>query len=111
MLELFLLLIFSSLDLCFFYIFFESVLIPMFLLVGIWGSRERKVRAAYFLFIYTLFGSLLMLLAIISIYKSVGTTDYIRLTSVEFLPFHQKVYWLCFFASFAVKIPMLPFHI
>lgn len=111
MLEFFLLLIFCTLDLFFFYIFFESVLIPMFLLIGIWGSRERKIRASYFLFLYTLVGSVLMLLAILSMYNIAGTTDYLKLLTTEFNFFSQKIYWLAFFASFAVKVPMVPFHI
>jgi proton-translocating NADH-quinone oxidoreductase chain M len=110
-LEFFLLIIFSILDIFFFYIFFESILIPMFLIIGIWGSRERKIRASYLFFIYTLGGSLLMLLAIISIYQTKGTTDYNILLNMHFEPFYQKIYWLAFFASFAVKVPMLPFHI
>lgn len=110
-LEFFLLLIFSVLDLFFFYIFFESVLIPMFLLIGIWGSRERKIRASFLFFIYTLTGSVLMLLAILHIYATTGTTDYQILLLTDFDPFLQKLYWLAFFASFAVKVPMLPFHI
>ena len=111
LLEFFLLVILSVLALFFFYIFFESVLIPMFLLIGIWGSRERKIRASFLFFIYTLIGSLLMLLAILSIYNDIGTTNYLRLLLVDFDPFLQKIYWLAFFASFAVKVPMLPFHI
>ena len=74
--EFFLIGVFSILDLLLFYIFFESVLIPMYLIVGVWGSRERKIRAAYFFFLYTLLGSVLMLLSILYIYYQVGTTDY-----------------------------------
>jgi len=110
-LEFFLLLIFSVLDLFFFYIFFESVLIPMFLLIGVWGSRERKIRASFLFFLYTLTGSVLMLLSILSIFNNYGTTDYQTLLQINFNPFYQKIYWLAFFASFAVKVPMLPFHI
>jgi len=110
-LEFFLLLIFSILDLFFFYIFFESVLIPMFLLIGIWGSRERKIRASILFFLYTLTGSVLMLLALLSIYTKTGTMDYQTLLQIDFNAFDQKVYWLAFFASFAVKVPMFPFHI
>lgn len=110
-LEFFLLVVFCVLDLMFFYIFFESILIPMFLIVGIWGSRERKIRASYLLFIYTLGGSLLMLLAIISIFSIYGTTDYNVLLNKNIDELHQKFYWLAFFSSFAVKVPMLPFHI
>ena len=74
-LETILIQVFCVLDVFFFYIFFESVLIPMFLIIGIWGSRQRKIRAAYQFFLYTLAGSLLMLLAILVIYFQQGTTD------------------------------------
>lgn len=109
--ELVLLLVFTCLDLFFFYIFFETVLIPMFLVIGLWGSRQRKVRAGYLFFLYTLLGSLFMLIGIIYIYRLVGSTNYIVLSLIDF-PFHdQKWLWLFFFASFAVKVPMLPLHI
>lgn len=110
-LEFFLLLVFSVLDILFFYIFFESILIPMFLIIGIWGSRERKVRASYLFFLYTLIGSLLMLAAILHMLLTYGTTNYQVLLSTTFDEFHEKLYWLAFFASFAVKVPMMPFHI
>jgi len=109
--ECFLICVFSILDLFLFYIFFEGILIPMFLLIGIWGSRERKIRAAYLFFLYTLIGSLLMLLGIIYIYLNVGTTNYEVLTHIHFSFFEQKILWLAFFASFATKVPMLPVHI
>lgn len=102
---------FSVLDLLLFYIFFESVLIPMFLIIGIWGSRERKIRAAYQFFLYTLVGSLLMLLAILLIYCQTGTTDLHILYATPFSETRQILLWLAFFASFAVKVPMLPVHI
>jgi len=109
--ESLLLLIFSILDLVWFYVFFESVLIPMFIIIGVWGSRDRKIRAAYRLFLYTLVGSVLMLLAILVIYFETGTTNYILLLTTQFTEEYQKLLWLAFFASFAVKVPMLPFHI
>jgi len=109
--EFFLIGVFCILDLFLFYIFFESVLIPMFLIIGIWGSRERKIRAAYFFFLYTLLGSVLMLLAILYIYYQVGTTDYEVLLTFSFSEFEQKIMWLAFFASFATKIPMVPVHL
>lgn len=102
---------FCVLDLLFFYIFFESVLIPMFLIIGVWGSRERKVRAAYQLFLYTLVGSLLMLLAILLIYCQTGTTNLEILYAAELSESRQLLLWLAFFASFAVKVPMMPVHI
>nr|YP_011017052.1 NADH dehydrogenase subunit 4 [Pterocladiella capillacea]WQB61730.1 NADH dehydrogenase subunit 4 [Pterocladiella capillacea] len=110
-LEFCLIQVFSVLDLLLFYIFFESVLIPMFLIVGIWGSRSRKIRAAYQFFLYTLVGSLLMLLGLIFIYFQTGTLDIQLLWQVNFSEFRQLVLWLSFFASFAIKIPMIPFHI
>lgn len=108
--EFFLLQAFSVLDLVFFYIFFEGILMPMFLIIGIWGSRLRKIQAAYQFFLYTFFGSMFMLFSIIYLYNTVGTTDYITLLCFNF-PFDvQKILWLAFFVSFAVKIPMVPFH-
>jgi proton-translocating NADH-quinone oxidoreductase chain M len=83
----------------------------MFLIIGIWGSRERKIRAAYFFFLYTLLGSVLMLLGILYIYFQTGTTDYEILISVNLTELEQKVLWFTFFASFATKVPMLPMHI
>ena len=109
--EFFLIGVFCILDLLLFYIFFESVLIPMFLIVGVWGSRERKIRAAYFFFLYTLLGSVLMLLSILYIYYQVGTTDYEVLLTFSFSPLEQKIMWFAFFASFATKVPMVPVHL
>nr|AYR06687.1 NADH dehydrogenase subunit 4 [Rhodogorgon sp.] len=109
-LEFLLIQVFSVLDLFLFYVYFESILIPMFLIVGIWGSRERKIRAAY-QFLYTLIGSLLMLVALLYIYFWVGSTDLQVLWNFEFSENYQIFLWLAFFASFAVKIPMVPFHI
>lgn len=109
--EFFLIGVFCVLDLLLFYVFFESVLIPMYLIIGVWGSRERKIRAAYFFFLYTLLGSVLMLLAVLYIYYQVGTTDYEVLLSTLLTPTEQKFLWLAFFASFATKVPMVPMHI
>jgi proton-translocating NADH-quinone oxidoreductase chain M len=103
--------VFSVLDLLLFYIFFESILIPMFLIIGIWGARERKIHAAYQFFLYTLLGSVLMLLGILLIYYEVGTTDVQILLATSFNEDKQKLLWLAFFASFAVKVPMVPVHI
>jgi proton-translocating NADH-quinone oxidoreductase chain M len=110
-LESVLICVFTVLDVLFFYIFFEAVLIPMFLIVGVWGSRERKIRAAYQFFVYTLVGSVLMLLAILQIYSQVGTTDIQILSLVSFDFNSQIILWLAFFASLAVKIPMIPAHL
>ena len=110
-LEAFMLAVFCLLDLLLFYVFFESVLIPMFFIIGVWGSRQRKIRAAFQLFLYTLLGSVLMLLAILMIYYQAGTTDYQVLCTTEFSESRQILYWLAFFASFAVKVPMVPVHL
>jgi proton-translocating NADH-quinone oxidoreductase chain M len=110
-LESVLICVFTVLDVLFFYIFFEAVLIPMFLIIGIWGSRERKIRAAYQFFVYTLIGSVLMLLAIMYIYYITGTTDIQVLSTVSFDYNTQIILFLAFFASLAVKVPMVPAHI
>jgi len=103
--------IFCVLDLVFFYIFFESILIPMFILIGVWGSRQRKIHAVYQLFFYTLFGSLLMLLGILVIYSHIQTTDIRILYNTNFSFYRQLILWLSFFFAFCVKVPLFPFHI
>lgn len=102
---------FCVLDLLFFYIFFESVLIPMFLIIGVWGSRERKMLASYYFFLYTFIGSVLMLLSIMYIYYQTGTTDYEMLLTFKFSFLEQKFLWLSFFVAFAAKVPMMPVHL
>ena len=111
LLDFFLIGTFCVLDLLLFYIFFESVLIPMFLIIGIWGSRERKILAAYYFFLYTLLGSVIMLLSIIYIYSEIGTTDYETLLTFSFSEEEQKLMWLAFFIAFASKVPMIPVHL
>jgi len=111
LIELLLLLVFSVLDVFLFYIFFEAILIPMFILIGIWGSRERKIRAVYLLFFYTLFGSLLMLIGLLYMYSIVGTLNLEYLLAWNFTFNEQCWLWLAFFLSFASKIPMFPFHV
>jgi NADH-quinone oxidoreductase subunit M len=102
--------VFASLDLVLFYLFFEAGLIPMFLIIGIWGG-PRRVYASFKFFLYTLLGSVLMLLAIIYMYWTSGTTDIIALLGHPgFSPEAQTWLWLAFFASFAVKMPMWPVH-
>ncbi|MCB0537840.1 MAG: NADH-quinone oxidoreductase subunit M [Bacteroidetes bacterium] len=103
--------VFTVIDLFLFYVFFESVLIPMFLIIGIWGSRERKIHAAYQFFLYTLIGSLLMLLGVIYIYVVLGSTHCYVLLNNDFSVIESRLLWLAFFASFAVKVPMVPVHI
>jgi len=100
---------FSSLDLVLFYLFFEGGLIPMFLIIGVWGG-PRRVYASFKFFLYTLLGSVLMLLAIAAIYGEAGTTDIPALMRHTFPLGLQKWAWLAFFASFAVKMPMWPVH-
>ncbi len=101
--------VFCSLDLVIFYLFFEGGLIPMFLIIGIWGG-ERRVYSAFKFFLYTLLGSVLMLIAIISIYWITGTTDFVEIYEQGINVKYQKLLWLAFFSSFAVKTPMWPFH-
>ena len=101
--------VFCSLDLVLFYLFFEGGLIPMFLIIGIWGG-ERRVYATFKFFLFTLAGSVFMLLAIIAIYMETGTTNITYLLQFDLAPSLQYIFWLAFFASFAVKIPMWPVH-
>ena len=107
--ECFLIGVFSSLDLFIFYIFFEGSLIPLFLIIGIWGGSNR-VYASYKFFLFTIFGSLLMLLGIITLYFYSGTSQLTLLINTN-IPFILQIWlFLSFFASFAIKIPMWPFH-
>jgi NADH-quinone oxidoreductase subunit M len=101
--------VFSSLDLVMFYIFFEGQLIPMFLIIGVWGGA-RRVYSAFKFFLYTLAGSVLFLIAILFMYLEAGTTDIPTLLAHDFAPAVQTWLWLALFASFAVKLPMWPFH-
>jgi NADH-quinone oxidoreductase subunit M len=101
--------VFTALDLAMFYVFFEGSLIPMFLIIGIWGGK-RRIQAAYKFFFYTFTGSVLMLLAIMYMYWQAGTLDIQKLLAFHFDPAAQTWLWLAFFASFAVKMPMWPFH-
>ena len=100
---------FCALDLVLFYLFFEGGLIPMFLIIGVWGG-PRRVYASFKFFLYTLLGSVLMLLAIMALYWDAGTSDIPTLLHHGFPPSLQKWAWLAFFASFAVKLPMWPVH-
>ena len=109
--ELFLIGVFTVLDILGFYILFEAILIPMFLIIGIWGSRAEKVKAAFYFFFYTLIGSLLMLVSIFKLYALTGTTHYATLLTIELPPALQYWLFLGFFISLATKIPMVPFHI
>ena len=108
-LETFMIGVFCSLDLIIFYLFFEAGLIPMFLIIGIWGG-PRKIYSAYKFFLFTLLGSVLMLAAIIFIYWTIGTTDYTEIYKLKIPQEYQYLLWLAFFSSFAVKTPMWPVH-
>ncbi|MCA3645759.1 MAG: NADH-quinone oxidoreductase subunit M [Methylobacterium sp.] len=101
--------VFVALDLVLFYAFFEAGLIPMFLIIGIWGGA-RRIYASFKFFLYTLLGSVLMLIAIMAMYWSAGTADIVKLLAFRFPSNMQYWLWLAFFASFAVKMPMWPVH-
>jgi NADH-quinone oxidoreductase subunit M len=101
--------VFCALDLVLFYLFFEGGLIPMFLIIGVWGGK-RRIYASFKFFLYTLLGSLLMLVAIMAMYVQAGTTDITVLLHTNFPVAMQKWLWFAFFASFAVKMPMWPVH-
>jgi NADH-quinone oxidoreductase subunit M len=101
--------VFCSLDLVIFYLFFEGGIIPMFLIIGIWGG-PRRVYSAFKFFLFTLLGSVLMLVAIITIYWKTGTTDFVKLYEIGIDLKYQNLLWLAFFTSFAVKTPMWPVH-
>ena len=100
---------FASIDILLFYIFFEAVLIPMYLIIGIWGGN-RRIYASFKFFLYTLLGSVLMLIAIIVMYRNTSSMN-IEFLQGNYFAFNTQLFlWLAFFASFAVKIPMWPFH-
>ncbi len=108
-LETFMIGVFCSLDLVVFYLFFEAGLIPMFLIIGVWGGPKR-VYSAFKFFLFTLLGSVLMLVAIIAIYWITGTTDVVQIYEIKIPKEYQNILWLAFFSSFAVKTPMWPVH-
>ena len=108
-LETFMIGVFCSLDLVIFYLFFEGGLIPMFLIIGVWGG-PRRVYSAFKFFLFTLLGSVLMLVAIIVIYWLTGTTDITEIYEIKIPKEHQNLLWLAFLSSFAVKMPMWPVH-
>lgn len=103
--------VFTILDLVGFYILFEGVLIPMFLIIGVWGTREEKIQASYYFFFFTFVGSVFMLLAIFLLYSHAGITDYQTLCSLKIESKLQYFLFLGFFLSLAIKIPKMPFHI
>lgn len=103
--------VFTVSNLFYFYVFFESALIPIYLMLGYYGSRERKMRAGYYLFMFTLGGSLFMLVGVLLVYSELGSFDYGYLRSVGISRDLESLVWLLFLAGFIVKIPLLPFHI
>ena len=108
-LETFMIGVFCALDLVIFYVFFEAGLIPMFIIIGVWGGIDR-IYASFKFFLYTLLGSLFMLAAVVYMYLTAGTSDIVALERFAFDPGAQTWLWLAFFASFAVKLPMWPVH-
>lgn len=110
-LESLLIAVFVVLDLLLFYVFFESVLIPLFIIVGVWGASADRIRASFLLFLYTLFGSLFMLLAFLVIFYHVGSTDFEVLSLADISFESQRWLWLAIFLSLAIKTPLLPVHI
>nr|YP_004581284.1 NADH dehydrogenase subunit 4 [Polycyathus sp. MFL-2011]AEG79877.1 NADH dehydrogenase subunit 4 [Polycyathus sp. MFL-2011] len=110
-LEILLVGVFLVFDLLLFYIFFEGVLIPMFFLIGIWGSREEKVRASFYFFFFTFAGSVFFFFVILFLYQTTGTTDYFLLLNMKLSFNVQKWALVGVFFSFAVKLPLIPFHI
>ena len=110
-LEIFLILSFSALDLIAFFIFFECILIPMFFIIGIWGSRERRIKASFLFFIYTLFGSIFLFFTILILYYDIGTTNFNILSKSNIMLNKQILLWFFCYIAFSVKIPTIPFHI
>lgn len=109
-LEILLIAVFIVLDLILFYIFFESVLIPLFIIIGIWGGSSIRTRAAFLLFLYTLLGSLFILVSILIIYNNLGSTDFTIISISDICLESQKILFLGFFISIAIKTPLFPFY-
>lgn len=110
-LEFFIFASFISLDYLIFYICFEAILIPMFLMIGLWGSRRRRMKAANYFLLFAFFGSLFMLIGIIIIYHTVGSTGWYDSYVFNYNLNTQKLLWILFFIGFAIKVPLWPFHI
>lgn len=111
LLEFFLILSFTALDLLIFFVFFESILIPMFFIIGIWGSRERRVRAALLFFLYTLVGSIFLFFTLLIVFYDVGSTNFYILTIVSIESEKQIILWVLVYVAFMIKIPTVPAHI
>jgi NADH-quinone oxidoreductase subunit M len=109
--EVLLILVFQIMNLFFFYILFEAILIPFFIFIGLNGYRSRRIHAAYLLFFYTILGSFFMLITIFSIYIHTGSMDLDCLINTEWSPIREKMLWILLFISLAIKIPIFPFHI
>jgi proton-translocating NADH-quinone oxidoreductase chain M len=103
--------VFMCIDFFILFFFFELVVVPLFLLVGIWGSRDRKIYASYLLFIYTLLGSIFALIAFIFIYSNKGASNFLFLLNSFFLEYHQIILFILLFLGFAVKVPIVPIHV
>lgn len=103
--------IFASLDIFFFYVFFEGIVIPMFFIIGIWGSRRRKIYASYQFFIYTLLGSIFVLLAILSIYLNKGSSSFDFILNAYFNTNRHLILLIFLFVGFGVKVPIMPLHV
>ena len=110
-LECFLIAVFTALDLLTFFFMFESVLVPMFLIIGLWGSLNRKIYASLLFFLFTLAGSLCLLFVILLLYYDFGTYNFSLLAKIEISDHKQLILWFFTFVSLAIKIPMIPFHI
>lgn len=102
---------FASLDLFIFFIYFESIVIPMFLLISVWGSRNRHVYASYLLLAYTLLGSVFVLISILYIYTNLGSSSFVYLLNLYIFTDKQLIIFLAFFIGFGIKIPIVPLHI
>jgi len=111
LLEIILILIFSTSDILVFYSLFEISLIPMIFIIGLWGNRFRRIKALFYFFIFTIFGSILLFISFIYIVSTKQTSDYYILLTMDFSETEQKFLWLAFFFGFGVKIPIMPFHI
>jgi proton-translocating NADH-quinone oxidoreductase chain M len=111
LIEFFLIVTFSSLNIFLFFIAFEAVLIPMFIIIGLWGSNVRRIKASYYFFIYTFFGSIFILFAILFLYTQYGTLNYYTLRHLDISFSNQIVLWICLFLPFAIKAPIFPFHV
>lgn len=111
LLEGLLIIVFLTVDFFLFYIAFELILIPMIFIIGFWGTRSRRIKAIFYFFLYTFSGSLLMLLGLILVYFELGTTNFFFLTYYPWSIFLEKMLWFLFFFSFAIKVPLFPFHL